>query len=794
MKKRLIPLTALALLSLVACGGGGSSSSTPSSEPAPSSQTSSATDPAPSTDPEPSSSSDPEPSSSDPAVEYHVSITNKEALAAEWHVNQPERSATVTLDPAMNIMEALAEGDLVLSSSNEEVVRVSGVKVYAVGVGTATVTANYKGATDTVEITVGESLHGQSEADPFTASEAYDLAMTLEANVATEQYYYIKGYITSILDPYSSGYGNATFFIGDAKGATEKLFECYRVKVADAELGAEVLEEAEVLVKCTIQLYNGKTPENKAGDLLSATGGKKDEAPTGHGWAEDDTFTVAEALARCGELAENASDKYACFVTGVVTEIVAPGATMQFRIGDAADATDTLLIYNLPVGEDAAKVLVGATVVVNVHLKKYHSTSDPSQPVILETSGNAEDKLLSAEGGTAYIPETGHGWEENDPFTVAEALAQEDNANQEMYIAGKVKSVKTAYSEQYNNITIFVQDEGVDNELQVYRLKCTAEQAPDIVAGSTIVIKGYLSSYQGAKQVAAGATIVSLTAAENPEPDPEVKTGHGWEETDPFTVAEALAQDENPNQDMYVTGKVKSVKTAYSEQYNNISVFLQDEGDDANEIQVYRLACTAEQAEKILPGATLVVKGKLGSYQDVKQIAAGGTIISLVEAPAVDPEPEPEPEPDPYDVLATFALGEDGAATHADGSEAATYSETAGDYTLDITNATKTYQNARDAKGNSCLKLGTGKAVASFTINVPENVEAVRIFVAGYKGNKAVVTVNDGDPVTIETYSDNGEYTAIVATPVDGKVVFATTSGGMRAMINTIEFVVTAAE
>ena len=675
MKKRLIPLTALALLSLVACGGGGSSSSTPSSEPAPSSQTSSATDPAPSTDPEPSSSSDPEPSSSDPAVEYHVSITNKEALAAEWHVNQPERSATVTLDPAMNIMEALAEGDLVLSSSNEEVVRVSGVKVYAVGVGTATVTANYKGATDTVEITVGESLHGQSEADPFTASEAYDLAMTLEANVATEQYYYIKGYITSILDPYSSGYGNATFFIGDAKGATEKLFECYRVKVADAELGAEVLEEAEVLVKCTIQLYNGKTPENKAGDLLSATGGKKDEAPTGHGWAEDDTFTVAEALARCGELAENASDKYACFVTGVVTEIVAPGATMQFRIGDAADATDTLLIYNLPVGEDAAKVLVGATVVVNVHLKKYHSTSDPSQPVILETSGNSEDKLLSAEGGTAYIPETGHGWEENDPFTVAEALAQEDNANQEMYIAGKVKSVKTAYSEQYNNITIFVQDEGVDNELQVYRL-----------------------------------------------------------------------------------------------------------------------ACTAEQAEKILPGATLVVKGKLGSYQDVKQIAAGGTIISLVEAPAVDPEPEPEPEPDPYDVLATFALGEDGAATHADGSETATYSETAGDYTLDITNATKTYQNARDAKGNSCLKLGTGKAVASFTINVPENVEAVRIFVAGYKGNKAVVTVNDGDAVTIETYSDNGEYTAIVATPVDGKVVFATTSGGMRAMINTIEFVVTAAE
>ena len=69
-----------------------------------------------------------------------------------------------------------------------------------------------------------------------------------------------------------------------------------------------------------------------------------------------------------------------------------------------------------------------------------------------------------------------------------------------------------------------------------------------------------------------------------------------------------------------------------------------------------------------------------------------------------------------------FQLGDDGTASHVDGSKSSTsYSETVGDYTLNITGGTNMYPSSRDAKGNGCLKLGTGSKVGSFSFTVPKN-------------------------------------------------------------------------
>ena len=59
------------------------------------------------------------------------------------------------------------------------------------------------------------------------------------------------------------------------------------------------------------------------------------------------------------------------------------------------------------------------------------------------------------------------------------------------------------------------------------------------------------------------------------------------------------------------------------------------------------------------------------------------------------------------DTNIVFALGENGSASHADGSSKTSYSETVGGYTLSLTNVSNFYTDARDAKGNSCIKLGT---------------------------------------------------------------------------------------
>ena len=138
-----------------------------------------------------------------------------------------------------------------------------------------------------------------------------------------------------------------------------------------------------------------------------------------------------------------------------------------------------------------------------------------------------------------------------------------------------------------------------------------------------------------------------------------------------------------------------------------------------------------------------------------------------------------------------FNLGADGSASHYDGTSKATYSETVDGYTLSITNGTQFYTGARDAKGNSCLKLGSSKNAGSFKFIVPDDVMSVVISVAGYKNNSAKVSVNNGTTKAISTLSDNAAYTDITVDTSSTKTVsFTTVSGGYRAMVNTIIFIV----
>lgn len=139
-------------------------------------------------------------------------------------------------------------------------------------------------------------------------------------------------------------------------------------------------------------------------------------------------------------------------------------------------------------------------------------------------------------------------------------------------------------------------------------------------------------------------------------------------------------------------------------------------------------------------------------------------------------------------VLASFALGANGKAEHADGSSAATYTETVGEYTLNISDGTMMYTGARDAKGNSCIKFGTSKAAASCKIAVPKGVKVV-VYIGGYKANDAKFTINGGEEKTVTAHSNDGAYEGIVCEAVDGYVTVASTSGSPRLMINTIEFI-----
>lgn len=139
--------------------------------------------------------------------------------------------------------------------------------------------------------------------------------------------------------------------------------------------------------------------------------------------------------------------------------------------------------------------------------------------------------------------------------------------------------------------------------------------------------------------------------------------------------------------------------------------------------------------------------------------------------------------------VATFELGANGSASHVDGNKYdSDQSWTEGGYTLKLTSLTNVYGPAYDAKGNSCIKLGTSKAVGSFSFTVADDVTRVEIAVAKYKTNATKISIN-GTDYTLTNNSNDGAYDIIsIDTTTTKTISFTTVSGGVRAMLNTVVF------
>ena len=139
---------------------------------------------------------------------------------------------------------------------------------------------------------------------------------------------------------------------------------------------------------------------------------------------------------------------------------------------------------------------------------------------------------------------------------------------------------------------------------------------------------------------------------------------HGTQESDPLSATEALAKALEIGQTAagpyYVAGKIKEVTTAYSEQYGNISITLTDGETD---FLIFRLKCTAEQAEKLVAGNDVLVSGKLVNYQGkTPEMTSGGELIQLTENAPEEPQEVLE--------FALYLEGEGNNRNHIEGAGA----------------------------------------------------------------------------------------------------------------------------
>ena len=190
--KSLLPILLLATFALSACNVPGQSSE--SKEEAGTSQ-------------------EVQPSSVD-TTEYGVAIANKEALQGEWYAGTT-RDLDVTLSPAANPLTEIGK-NLTVTSSDPEVVAVTGLGLTALKAGQVTITVKYHEATDTVAVTILDNsakakygvAHEGTAADPFTNEDALVVAKHEKYEKET---YYVKGIVDRFY--YAPG-TNATFLSG----------------------------------------------------------------------------------------------------------------------------------------------------------------------------------------------------------------------------------------------------------------------------------------------------------------------------------------------------------------------------------------------------------------------------------------------------------------------------------------------------------------------------------------------------------------------------------------------------
>ncbi len=216
----------------------------------------------------------------------------------------------------------------------------------------------------------------------------------------------------------------------------------------------------------------------------------------------------------------------------------------------------------------------------------------------------------------------------SDPKAIVDAayaLERNTQLDYEATLTGKVISVNEAYDSEFENVTVTIQVEGKeDKPIKCYRMKGTG--ADKVVKGDTITVTGTLKNYNGSVQFDTGCTMTKRVAGKT---ETTVLT-------DPAKIVEAaykLSPGEDMGYDVTLTGKVTAINTAYSADYNNISVVIEVEGKD---ILCYRM--TGTDISKIVGGDTITVTGRIKNYNGTiefdtgcvmrKRVSGGVTVLT----------------------------------------------------------------------------------------------------------------------------------------------------------------------
>ena len=519
------------------------------------------------------------------------------------------------------------------------------------------------------DVVVIDPAGSGTKADPYNVQAIVDIVSALEAGVALEKEYYVKGIVTSIPNNgISASYNNATFYISDDEAGSNRFY-VYRAKGLG---GGDITDESFIKIGDEVVVcgsswvnYQGNTPETSQGKAYvysvngKTEGGGDTPTPTpgdakGTGTAND-PFNIAAAIKKCQEIGETAStEKY--YIKGFVVKggtVTGGYGNLTFTMGDTKDATEVFTAFQVA-GTDGEKladgfeVKAGSEVIVYGPICNYKGNTP-------ETAGKSAAQIVTidgkktSEGGDTPTPSPGN----NDgslekPFTPAEAnafiatLEADKNTDKDYYIKGKIIDItdKNQFSTQYGNCTFYISDDGTDKDDKFYvfrtyylgNQKYTDDSWAKPKKGDEVIICGKLVNYKGntPETVANQSYIYSLNGKTEAGGGGDTPTPAAGTLEKPFTPAEAnafiatLAADKNTETDYYIKGKIIDItdKNQFSTQYGNCTFYISDDGTDKDDkfyvFRTYYLGnqkYTDDSWAKPKKGDEVIICGKLVNYK-----------------------------------------------------------------------------------------------------------------------------------------------------------------------------------
>ena len=509
-------------------------------------------------------------------------------------------------------------------------------------------------------------------ADPYNVQGVLEYVTALGADVQSDKEVYVKGYVITIKEQFSSQYGNAQFTMSDSKegGNTFTFYRgLYLGNQKWVDGNATLSEGDEVIVCGKVVNYKGTTPETvqNAAYVYSLNGKTEDggntPTPSETLGTKDAPLTVAQALEQINALADGGTTDKDAYVTGKITKIktsdenIAKYKNIDYIISDGTNELTVFRGKNIDNTDftEAGQINVGDEVVVFGKLTKYVNNGATTPEV---AQGNYIVKLTKGSGGGDTPTPTGKGSVDN-PYNITEALAAinalADNgySDSEVYVKGKVVKVTTNQTnfEKYGNLNYLISEDGTDNgsTITVYSgdgLKGAKFTGIDALKqGDEVVVYGKLQKYvkndNVTPEIAKGNYLYSLNG----------KTEEGGGSAakgsveNPYNISEALAainalaDNGYSDSEVYVKGKVVKVTTNQTnfEKYGNLNYLISEDGNESNTITVYSgdglKGAKFTGIDALKQGDEVIVYGKLQKYvkndKVTPEIAKGNYLYSL---------------------------------------------------------------------------------------------------------------------------------------------------------------------